>query len=480
MVTYCLLKILKNSTEKKAADEGYAENAKKLSELSKDYSESVELNDKMAKYDETDLDRIENEVGELIQKKDPTALSYYLKTYVPARKFQSENFLVLKKMVNERSQKMIAGIGEQKKTNSNWSITLLLGSMIFGLGIIVAVTRKAVAKIQGISSDINQTVVEVNVAAAQIDTSSQRLTESTAGQATALQETASALEEITSMVNKAHESAQRSAEYCEKTKAKAQSGKESMNSMLVAIDDINAGNQEILEQVKNSSAQMTQFIQLIEEISNKTKVINEIVFQTKLLSFNASVEAARAGEQGKGFAVVAEEVGSLAKMSGTASKEISDLLEKSTHQVQELVKQTQSQVTSAMQKAQGKVARGAEAAKNCAENFDEIVADVERVTGYAQEISNASREQTQGLNEINTAMNQLDSSTQVNASSCRETSTAAQSLSQLTDSLKMATADLIQSIMGESPAAYETPPTQFTPNKSTKNKNPNKSAQTAA
>ncbi len=52
-----------------------------------------------------------------------------------------------------------------------------------------------------------------------------------------------------------------------------------------------------------------------EDIGDKTKVINDIVFQTKRLSFNASVEAARAGEHGKGFAVVAEEVGNLAQMS---------------------------------------------------------------------------------------------------------------------------------------------------------------------
>jgi len=44
---------------------------------------------------------------------------------------------------------------------------------------------------------------------------------------------------------------------------------------------------------------------LIETINQKTRVINDIVFQTKLLSFNASVEAARAGEHGKGFAVEA-------------------------------------------------------------------------------------------------------------------------------------------------------------------------------
>lgn len=49
-------------------------------------------------------------------------------------------------------------------------------------------------------------------------------------------------------------------------------------------------------------------------IKGKRKVINQIVFQTKLLSFYASVEVARAGESDKGFAVVAEEVGNLATM----------------------------------------------------------------------------------------------------------------------------------------------------------------------
>ena len=60
----------------------------------------------------------------------------------------------------------------------------------------------------------------------------------------------------------------------------------------------------------------------MEQIKDKVNIINDIVFQTKLLSFNASVEAARAGENGKGFAVVAEEVGNLASVSGKAANEI--------------------------------------------------------------------------------------------------------------------------------------------------------------
>jgi methyl-accepting chemotaxis protein len=85
---------------------------------------------------------------------------------------------------------------------------------------------------------------------------------------------------------------------------------------------------------------MADIVKSIAEIKTKTNVINDIVFQTKLLSFNASVEAARAGEHGKGFAVVAEEVGALAAMSGNASKEIAQLLDGSLSRVTVLADET--------------------------------------------------------------------------------------------------------------------------------------------
>ena len=67
---------------------------------------------------------------------------------------------------------------------------------------------------------------------------------------------------------------------------------------------------------------------IIQEIEDKTKAIDEIVFQTKLLSFNASVEAERAGEHGRGFSVVAQEVGNLAQLSGKSAAEINEILKR--------------------------------------------------------------------------------------------------------------------------------------------------------
>src|SRR5690606_10248254 len=71
----------------------------------------------------------------------------------------------------------------------------------------------------------------------------------------------------------------------------------------------------------------------------KTEVINDIVFQTKVLSFNASVEAAKAPhESGKGFSEVATQIGDLSTLSANASLEISHILEQSVSQVDTIIR----------------------------------------------------------------------------------------------------------------------------------------------
>lgn len=95
---------------------------------------------------------------------------------------------------------------------------------------------------------------------------------------------------------------------------KATQGKDKMNEMLNAIEEID----------KSANS-----------ISNIIKVITDIAFQTNVLAFNASIEAARSGQSGRGFAIVAEEVRNLAIRSQIAAEETVQLIENTLSRVQE-------------------------------------------------------------------------------------------------------------------------------------------------
>ncbi|MGE0174896.1 MAG: methyl-accepting chemotaxis protein [Oligoflexales bacterium] len=101
---------------------------------------------------------------------------------------------------------------------------------------------------------------------------------------------------------------------------------------------------EAMTEIARSSADLREFQNNINLIRQKTGLINDIVFKTQLLSFNASIEASRAGQHGRGFAIVAGEVGQLAKMSGDAAAGINEIIEKTDRQIQKSLGQIDARV----------------------------------------------------------------------------------------------------------------------------------------
>lgn len=84
--------------------------------------------------------------------------------------------------------------------------------------------------------------------------------------------------------------------------------------------------QEANERMTSLSGAMDNISANAQEITKIAKAIEDIAFQTNILSINASVEAARAGMAGKGFAVVAEEVRQLASRSSEAAKHATEMV----------------------------------------------------------------------------------------------------------------------------------------------------------
>ncbi len=142
-----------------------------------------------------------------------------------------------------------------------------------------------------------------------------------------------------------------------KVKASASFGKELANKTVQAMYEINEATSAITEAIE---------------------VIDQIAFQTNILSLNAAVEAATAGEAGKGFAVVASEVRNLASRSSDAAKRIKELV---THAAE---KTTEGQKTS----------------KDMIEGYQHLNKDIDETITLIEKTTETSKKQVESIREL--------------------------------------------------------------------------------
>ena len=322
-------------------------------------------------------------------------------------------------------------------------VTLFIGYILIKkiTGRIIALADRLKESAQ-VTRDGSNTVKDASV----------QVSSATHEQAAAIQETATTLDEISAMVSKSVDNAKSSSDQANNSFMIAEAGKKTVEMMRNSMDEIKTLNMDIMTQIENSNNEIGGIITVIQNISDKTKVINDIVFQTKLLSFNASVEAARAGEHGKGFAVVAEEVGNLAAMSGNSSKEINDLLEQSIQNVEQTIRMTKERVNNLVISGQSKIAEGVKIAEKCEEILNQIVVNVSSVKSSMMDVTIAAEEQSKGVQNISDAMNMLDKTTQDNTKTVHQTATQSEKLFHEADNLSEIIQELEQEVYGKKAA----------------------------
>ena len=196
--------------------------------------------------------------------------------------------------------------------------------------------------------------------------------------AASLEETAAALEEITANITNDNKKIIQMSNYANDLTSSSNDGQKLASQTTVSMDEIN-----------------TQVNAITEAIS----IIDQIAFQTNILSLNAAVEAATAGEAGRGFAVVAAEVRNLASRSAEAAKEIKLLVEN----------------------AKTKANDGKTIADKMILGYSSLNENISKTLDLIKDIEGSSKEQLLGIEQINSAINQLDQQTQQNANIATQT-----------------------------------------------------------
>lgn len=265
-----------------------------------------------------------------------------------------------------------------------------IGSIILGIRALGSSVSELLALIDTTSENLNGQIRNLAKASGELSNASNN-------QAANLEETAAALEQMTSAIISTSENATMMTKYSQEVNILSSKGEKLANKTAHSMDEISHE---------------------VSLINDATTIIDQIAFQTNILSLNAAVEAATAGEAGKGFSVVAQEVRNLANRSADAAKEIKNIVESATQKAME----------------------GKSAASEMIKGYEALNESINNQINVVNDVSNANTEQRQAIEQINDAVADLDKVTQKNAASAAHIESQA-------DAIRLLSQELVNTVM---------------------------------
>jgi methyl-accepting chemotaxis protein len=286
-----------------------------------------------------------------------------------------------------------ATISDVKAQSLRNGIIIVIGTVgLLATFIRVLITKLIRKPLSAIVTRLGSGFVNISEAVNQLSAANTHMADGAGQQAAATQQIASSVETVTSVTKK--------------TAANSGEAKSLTEHALKCADK----GAEAMVRMSNSIKEMKK---AADETSKIIKTIDEIAFQTNLLALNAAVEAARAGESGKGFAVVAEEVRSLARRSGEAARNTTNIIQTSIE----------------------KADTGVQLTREVSNSLDEIVGESKKVNSLVVEIAEASNEQATNIEQVGVGIDQINQVAQTNAAGAEENASVSEQLNKETENL---------------------------------------------
>lgn len=263
-------------------------------------------------------------------------------------------------------------------------VRIVIIAVLSGLAMILLlwlVARKIARPIHKSIEFLSDTAAQVHRTTEVLTTDGHNLAQGSSKQAKTIEETVGALEEMSAAIHQNAEHTQEADVHMKQTDKVVHHTEVTMAKLVQSMNDITEASQKV---------------------TTILKTIDEIAFQTNLLSINAAIEAARAGNAGDGFAVVAEEIRNLALRTTEAAKD--------THLL----------ITETMEK----VDKGGVDLHNTGEQLAQVNLSVSKVQELISSIAKASSDQAQGITQINSALFSVDKIVRDNATQAHNSATA--------------------------------------------------------
>jgi len=283
-------------------------------------------------------------------------------------------------------------------------VVVIATLLAVGLGLMITNSLNRALSVR--VDELRQGSEQVTAAAGQVSAAAQGLSQGATEQAASLEETSASMEEMAAMTRRNAESAGEAARLSTLVHEKVAASNRDLGDMVEAMVGI-----------KESSGKVSKII----------KTIDEIAFQTNILALNAAVEAARAGEAGMGFAVVADEVRNLAQRAASAAKDTAVLIEASSRSAQV----------------------GNDRVLKVRDAIAGLTEDVAKVKNIADEVSSASRQQSQGIDQVTQAISQMEQVTQTTAATAEESAAASEELNAQAETSMQVVRDIEALVHGE-------------------------------